>query len=183
MGEYGKISYANSRKMLERAEEVRQKIMAAAEQCSQYPRDLLADWLHNDVTDGLRDETNRLLYEFAGKNGMSLHDVCMHYMPVYDFKTNMFDKDGRCTPSLDVDISLEPMPLDLEHGPGYWKDKYFKLKERMQKSINDDDDAEDRDETVTLARGHHVRNADGTVTDVSDDPNYECKRTDGDERD
>lgn len=26
MGEYGKISYANSRKMLERAEEVRQKI-------------------------------------------------------------------------------------------------------------------------------------------------------------
>lgn len=28
---------------------------------------------------------------------------------------------------------------------------------------------------TVLARGHHIRNADGTVTDVSNDPNYECK--------
>ena len=28
---------------------------------------------------------------------------------------------------------------------------------------------------VTLARGHHIRNADGTVTDVSNDPKYKCK--------
>lgn len=28
---------------------------------------------------------------------------------------------------------------------------------------------------TVLARGHHIRNADGTVTDVSNDPNYVCK--------
>lgn len=29
---------------------------------------------------------------------------------------------------------------------------------------------------IVLARGHHIRNADGTITDVSNDPNYECKQ-------
>ena len=32
------------------------------------------------------------------------------------------------------------------------------------------------DRIITLARGHHIRNADGTVTDVSNNPNYECKQ-------
>ena len=27
---------------------------------------------------------------------------------------------------------------------------------------------------TVLARGHHIRNADGTTTDVSNDPNYQC---------
>lgn len=31
------------------------------------------------------------------------------------------------------------------------------------------------DKMVVLARGHHIRNDDGTVTDVSDDPSYECQ--------
>jgi len=29
---------------------------------------------------------------------------------------------------------------------------------------------------ITLARGHHIRNADGTVTDVSNDPKYKCAK-------
>jgi len=30
------------------------------------------------------------------------------------------------------------------------------------------------DGIITLGRGHHIRNADGTVTDVSNDPRYKC---------
>ena len=140
MEEYGKISYANSRKMLDRAAEAREKIRATAEQCEYYPKDILADWLRDDVMKGLRNKTNRLLYEFAEKHDMSLHDVCMHFMPKYDYETEIFDAEGRCVPSLNVGISLEPMPLDLEQGPGYWKGKYFKMKEQMQALVDSRDD-------------------------------------------
>lgn len=37
-------------------------------------------------------------------------------------------------------------------------------------------DKDDGDEIVTLARGYHVWNADGSVTDVSNDPRYKCKK-------
>lgn len=172
MDEYGKISYANSRKMLDRAAKAREKIMAAAEQCEHYPKNMLADWLRDDVFKDVRSKTNQLLYEFAEKHDMSLHDVCMRFMPKYDYKVEPFDAEGRSAPMFNVDISLETMPLDLGQGPGYWKDKYFKLKEQMQKLVDDKDDG---DGTVTLARGHHVRNADGSVTDVSNDSRYKCK--------
>lgn len=45
-------------------------------------------------------------------------------------------------------------------------------REQMQKLVDNKDDG---DGMVTLARGHHVRNADGSVTDVSNDPRYKCK--------
>jgi hypothetical protein len=39
------------------------------------------------------------------------------------------------------------------------------------------DDKDDGDEIITLARGYHVWNADGSVTDVSNDPRYKCKKS------
>ena len=39
-------------------------------------------------------------------------------------------------------------------------------------SVTAEDIKEAADRIVTLARGHHVRNADGTVTDASNDPRY-----------
>ena len=140
MDDYGKISYANSRKMLDRAAEAREKIWAAAEQCEHYPKDILADWLRDDVFKGVRSKTNQLLYEFAEKHEMSLHDVCMHFMSKYDYKVEPFDAEGRPAPMFNVGISLAPMPLDLEQGPGYWKGKYFKLKEQMQALVDSRDD-------------------------------------------
>lgn len=41
--------------------------------------------------------------------------------------------------------------------------------------VTAEDIKEATDRVVTLARGHCIRNADGTITDVSNDPNYECK--------
>ncbi len=37
----------------------------------------------------------------------------------------------------DVDIRLVPIPFEPDKGPDYWKDKYRRLKERMQEMIND----------------------------------------------
>ena len=44
-------------------------------------------------------------------------------------------------------------------------------------SLTAEDLKEATDRIVTLARGHHIRNADGTITDVSNDPRYKCKFT------
>jgi hypothetical protein len=35
------------------------------------------------------------------------------------------------------DIRLVPMPFEPDKGPDYWKEKYRRLKERMQELIND----------------------------------------------
>lgn len=43
-------------------------------------------------------------------------------------------------------------------------------------AVTAEDIKEATDRIITLARGHHIRNADGTVKDVSNDPNYECKQ-------
>lgn len=61
------------------------------------------------------------------------------------------------------------------------KDERERLKELMKSDIVNscaatvDDLKNATDRIVTLARGHHIRNADGTVTDVSDNPRYKCK--------
>jgi hypothetical protein len=42
--------------------------------------------------------------------------------------------------------------------------------------VTAEDIKEATDRVITLARGYHIRNADGTVTDVSDNPKYKCKK-------
>lgn len=43
-------------------------------------------------------------------------------------------------------------------------------------AVSAEDIKEVTDRLITLARGHHIRNADGTITDVSDNPKYKCKK-------
>lgn len=42
--------------------------------------------------------------------------------------------------------------------------------------VSGKDIKEATDQLITIARGHHIRNADGTITDVSDNPKYKCKK-------
>lgn len=43
-------------------------------------------------------------------------------------------------------------------------------------AVTADDIKKATDRIVTLARGHHIRNTDGTVTDVCDNPRFKCKQ-------
>lgn len=60
------------------------------------------------------------------------------------------------------------------------KDERERLKELMKIDIVNsctvtvDDLKKTTDRLLTLARGHHIRNADGTVTDVCDTPRCKC---------
>lgn len=67
---------------------------------------------------------NKLVYETADKNGMSIYDLCFNTIP---------DFDGE-------NITLVPINYDLTHDGGYWKEKYFKLKKKMQEVIDNKED-------------------------------------------
>ena len=67
------------------------------------------------------------------------------------------------------------------------KDTQERLKQKMENfsnnmssvaacSITEEDIERASKEIITLARGHHIRNADGTVTDVSNNPKYKCAK-------
>ncbi len=53
-------------------------------------------------------------------------------------------------------------------------DEQMTMEEYLMSQLVDDKD--DGDEIITLARGYQVWNADGSVTDVSNDPRYKCKK-------
>lgn len=59
--------------------------------------------------------------------------------------------------------------------------EYMENPEKVNAAVNAcavtaEDIKEATDRIITLARGHHIRNADGTVTDVSNNQNYKCKQ-------
>lgn len=102
-------------------------------------------------------------------------------------------------------VEMEMMPSPRRGIAGWFKDRIFGvpkkpqvmmvldrhsqelLKEYMKNpeplnnavaacAVSAEDIKEATDRVITLARGHHIRNADGTITDVSDNPKYKCKK-------
>lgn len=78
----------------------------------------------------------------AEKRKCSIYDICFHFMPVErEFRTEIDNKDPlnqRCT--LTTTIELIPIEFEFEQGPGYWKGKYFRLKQKLQELINNKED-------------------------------------------
>ncbi len=86
---------------------------------------------------------NNAVYELAEKKGVSVYDICYHFMPeektIYPELGNMNDfKNARHT--ITKELRLIPMEFELEKGPGYWKGKYYALKRKMQELIDSKED-------------------------------------------
>ena len=89
-------------------------------------------------------EVNKALYEFAEKNGMNLYDLCYEFVPSVqpvDMRVSGMDvfRPQRTT---ECEIKLIPLKYEFSKDGGYWKKKYFALKEKMQALIDDKDDDE-----------------------------------------
>lgn len=124
------VDYLNSKKIIARTVETSRKI---------------DDIVHHQICK-TRDEAtrrvNKLVYEMAEEQGISVYDICFRTMPDYEF-VNKFepgtDKDVmRCIGEMRV--VLRPLEFDFEKNGSYWKKKYFRLKEKMQELINNKDD-------------------------------------------
>ena len=129
----GKLSFENSKRLLDRGLEI---------------HDILNDIVRNGIRESdkiLRSEVNKMLYDLAEKRGVSLWDLCFHVVPRVKMDTPEFADVTKLPPSCTVKygIVLEPLEFEFEKGPGYWKGKYYALKDKMRSVLDSKDDEED----------------------------------------
>ena len=132
-----KLSYENSRRIKERASEVFIGIRNAAERLCERQHINPYDDIGKEVQRHLYSQLNKKVYDLAEAQGVSIFDVTLQFMP--RFSEPIIINNGEHIRFEQV-IDLIPIPLELEKGPGYWKGKYYRLKERLQELINNKDD-------------------------------------------
>lgn len=75
---------------------------------------------------------NECLYKNAKEHGISLYDLCFRTVPEVDYSAVSSTSLGE----INLVVKLTPVEFDLTHDGGYWKNKYFDLKKRMQEIID-----------------------------------------------
>lgn len=125
------VSYENSLRLLERKEQVHAKI-----------EDLLFSGIYETQKAAI-SHLNKAVYDLAEEQGCSVWDVCFNFFPEWGPKVRF--KDSNTPPTayeyeVRSEIKLVPLELEFEKGPGYWKDKYLRLKEKMQDLIDGKDE-------------------------------------------
>lgn len=103
---------------------------------------LLADDM-DKTFDEVRRQTNKLVYEFAEKSGMSIYDVCFTTVPdvkyiepqhsyCFDDKRYLMESAKN---AMTIDITLKPWVY--KEDAEFWRDKYLALKEELKKLIEE----------------------------------------------
>jgi hypothetical protein len=83
-------------------------------------------------------DVNKLIYEMAEKKKCSIYDICFHFMPVED--NVITERDPKNGYTISSKIKLVPIEFEFEQGPGYWKGKYFRLKQKLQELVDNKED-------------------------------------------
>ena len=99
------------------------KILEEANKKDDAMRRLMEDMLE-DNQERLIRAVNKCLYETAEQQGISLYHLCFHTIPTTEYK------------GMTCSVRLAPVEFDLTHDGGYWKQKYFELKNKIQDIIN-----------------------------------------------
>lgn len=131
----GTISFENMKRMEARRAKVDRTLLHSAEvqQMSGHTDQLISEIMRQQ-----RSHLNKQVYELAERQGVSIYDICLQYMP--QMSEPQFSHIDSGTVTYEQDIRLVPMPFEPDKGPDYWKEKYRRLKERMQELINDKED-------------------------------------------
>ena len=131
----GVISFENMKRMEARRAKADEVLLQAAEvqQMADHTTQLISEIIRQQ-----RIHLNKHVYELAERRGVSIYDICLQYMPQMSEPQFSHADDGTVT--YEQDIRLVPMPFEPDKGPDYWKEKYRRLKERMQELIYDKED-------------------------------------------
>lgn len=128
----GVISFENMKRMEARRAKVDETLLQRAEMLTLHAG---TDQLLSEIMRQQRSFLNKQVYELAERQGVSIYDICLQYVPQMSEPQFSHADDGTVT--YEQDIRLVPMPFEPDKGSDYWKDKYCQLKERMQELIND----------------------------------------------
>ena len=124
-----KLSFENTKRLIDRNIEISDRL-----------RKIVSEGIR-ESEEALRKEVNKQLYDLAEKQGISLWSLCFNVVPKTKIKT---PEIGEGSYSISYEVTLEPLEFEFEKGPGYWKGKYYALKDKMRKLIDSKDD-EDQD--------------------------------------
>ena len=128
----GVISFENMKRMEARRAKVDRTLLQSAEiqQMAGHTDQLISEIMRQQ-----RSHLNKQVYELAERQGVSIYDICLQYMP--QMSEPQFSHANDSTVTYEQDMRLVPIPFEPEKEPDYWKEKYRRLKERMQELIND----------------------------------------------
>ena len=125
-----KLSYENSKRLLGLSCKMRSSI------------EKLIYEGYDKSREKVTSDVNKAIYEMAEKRKCSIYDICFHFMPVEsEFRTDIDNKNPlnqRYT--ISSEIKLVPIEFEFEQGPGYWKGKYYRMKEKLQELIDNKED-------------------------------------------
>lgn len=118
------VSFENSKRILSRAFEMNKTI-----------NDMVYDGIFESRREADR-RLNKMIFDLAEEKGVSIYDICFNFIPEYMHLPHIRSGclEQRC--EMETEVRLVPMPFDFEHGPGYWKGKYYNLKKKVQEIID-----------------------------------------------
>ena len=133
----GAISFENMKHMEARRAKVERTLLQAAgiQQMAGHTDQLISEIIRQQ-----RSHLNKLVYDLAERNGVSIYDICLQYMPQMSESEPQFSHADDGTVTYEQYIRLVPMHFEPDKGPDYWKEKYRRLKDRMQELIKDKED-------------------------------------------
>ena len=129
------ISYENTKRMRSRQNKV--GVMMNAMALEQESFNGGGGHPFNELVKMQNSQLNKEIYELAEKRGVTVYDICLNFMPEYS-EPHIKHKENGVT--LEQEVRLVPMPFEYEKGPGYWKSKYYRLKEHLQELIDNKED-------------------------------------------
>jgi len=126
------FSYENSKRLMDRSADVHRRI-----------NDIVYRGIRETNEKAISD-LNKMVYELAEKQKCSVWDICFNCVPDYDYPSVDFaelkDAKDPYRYTATVEMRLIPLELNFEKGGGYWKDKYYRLKEKLQEIIDNKND-------------------------------------------
>lgn len=84
---------------------------------------------------------NKLLYDIAKDNGISLYELCFHTTVEYSYPEGDLKDNCNClNKTLSAQVKIVPVEFDLTHDDDYWRDRYLKFKAKIRELVNIDED-------------------------------------------
>lgn len=125
-----KLSYENSKRLLGLSCRMQATI-----------NDLIRDGYDKSI-EKVTSDVNKAIYEMAEKRKCSIYDICFHFVPVEnELRMERDPKDPLSQRyTMSSEIQLVPIEFEFEQGPGYWKGKYFRLKQKLQDLVDNKED-------------------------------------------
>ena len=123
-----KVSFENTHRLIEQSVKI---------------NDIIRESISNEMYETERKaihDVNKAVFELAEDRGVSIWDICFHFVPQYDYSGfEIDDSDPQNVKYTSKGcVRLVPVEFELEKGPDYWEGRYRQLKKEIQDVLDDE---------------------------------------------